>query len=333
MHIFKKAIALTFALAVLIGAAGRLIRYPESEPLLAERGKRIAGESASRDGRRTADEPSWEGEEHVVDKTAFANLEGELIREIMAGGLQIRLCLYDYALDEWISLGADQPLYPASMIKTLLLLTALEQAEQGFFSLAETHRLEERDKYCGDTRVAGTGILQYTGVGTPYTFEELLYLMVSRSDNVATNIVFDRLGQERCAATARRLGLKSSAFTRKMYDLQSGLPSNTATAYELTQMLLALQDRKAAGERLTGKGIAMMAAAADKGRIGRYIGDRAVVANKVGTVSGVVGDMALLYFPEKPPLALTIVVENPPDQDAAAVCIGRLALLIVEMLR
>lgn len=261
---------------------------------------------------------------------ALAALENDLQKQIAASGLQVSLSLYDYATGEWIELEARKQIYPASMIKTLLLLTALEQAERGKFSLESPYRLKESDKYAGGTRVTGTGILQFAGAGSRYTFEELLALMVSLSDNVATNIVYERLGALSCAATAQRLGLEKSAFTRKMYDLESGLPSNTATAYELTQMLLALQNRKIAGEALTRKGIGMMAATVDKGRIGRYIEDRAVVANKVGTVNGVVGDMALLYFPKKPPLALTVVVENPPDQEEAVALIGRLAELIIE---
>lgn len=261
---------------------------------------------------------------------ALAALEDDLRTQITAGGLQVRLCLYDYATDEWISLEAHRLFYPASMIKTLLLLTALEQADQGRLSLDSSYCLKESDKYNGNTPVTGTGILQFADAGSLYTLEELLALMVSLSDNVATNIIFERLGPKSCAATAQRLDLKKSAFTRKMYDLESDLPSNVATAYELTQMLLALQNRKIAGEALTRKGIGMMAATADKGRIGRYIRDRVVVANKVGTVNGVVGDMALLYFPERPPLALTVVVENPSGQDEAAALIGRLAKLIVE---
>lgn len=296
-----------------------------------EKDERAAGEAAL---------PAWvykkwqqgtgnaPGEEKV-----FAGLKGELREVIRASGLSTRLCLYDYAADGWILLEAHRPFYPASLIKMLLLLTALMQAEQGNLSLEKPCRLAEIDKYAGETQVLGTGVLQFARAGSIYTLENLLGLMISLSDNVATNMLFERIGPESCAAAAQRLGLKKSAFTRKMYDLESTLPSNRATAYELTQMLLALQDRRAAGEALTRKGITMLAATADKRRIGRYIGGGAVVAYKVGTVKSMVGDMALLYFPENSPLALTIAVENPPDQGEAAALIGRLARLIVHALR
>lgn len=306
------------------------VEQPQKAPAGEEEaGGRDPAESPLRDSRDQQRGGPASGDEKAI----FAALESDLKKQIASSGLQTRLCLYDYAADEWILLEAHCPLYPASMIKMLLLLTALEQAEKGNILLDEPFELGESDKYAGGTRVAGTGILQFAGAGGLYSLEDLLTLMVSRSDNVATNIVFDRIGTEKCAALARRLGLDSSAFNRKMYDLESELPSNVSTAYELARMLTALQNREIAGDALSRKGIGMMAAAVDKGRIGRFAGARAVVANKVGTVSGVVGDMALLFFPERPPLALTVVVENPPDREEAAAFIGRLAWMIVEALR
>lgn len=290
-------------------------------------------------GPVTAVVPSWifeqwpqQGPPCRRKSAAIIDLEDDLHKQIAASGQQVRLCLYDFATGKRIELEARRRLYPASMIKTLLLLAALEQVEQGKLLLESSYVLHESDKYAGRTPVTGTGTLQFAAAGSVYTFEELLRLMISLSDNVATNVIFEQIGAAGCAATAKRLGLKDSAFTRKIYDLESGLPSNVSTAYELTKMLLALQNRKAAGERLTRIGIGIMAATADKGRIGRFIKDRAVVANKVGTVGDIVGDMALLYFSYRPPLALAIVVEYPPDQEEAARLIGALAGRIVEAL-
>ncbi len=243
----------------------------------------------------------------------------------------VHLSLYDFASGGQIKIKAHEPFYPASMIKTLLLLTALEQVDRGRVSLDDTHTLAERDKYAGETRVTGSGTLQYAEPGTVYTFEELLSLMVGVSDNVAANILFDWIGPEHIEATARRLELKNTAFTRKMFDLQSEAPSNRATAFELTRMLVALENAEIAPGELSRKGIAMMLDTKDK-RIGRYTGERAAVANKVGTASSVIGDMALLYFPGRPPIALTIAVADPPDWEEAAAFIGELAALITELL-
>ncbi len=290
-------------------------------------------------GSTAAPTPTWifeqpqqgplSGEEAAA---AISALKDELLERIAASGRQVRLSLYDYVTGSWIGYQAGRRFYPASMIKTLLLLAALEQAEQGKLLPERSHLLTESDKYAGKTPVAGTGILQFAAVGSGYTLAELLHLMIARSDNVAANIIFERVGAAGCTATAKRLGLTESTFSRKFYDLESSSPSNTATARDLTRMLLSLQNREAAGEKLTRAGIEMMAAAADKSRIGRFIGEQAVIANKVGTVDDIVGDMALLYFPRRPPLALTVAIEYPPDRNEAARLIGTLAASVVRKL-
>lgn len=265
------------------------------------------------------------------ERAALARLESDLAGLAAAGRGQVRLSLYDCATGWEAGIEAHRSFYPASMIKTLLLLAALEQLEQGSLSLGALHELRESDRYAGGVPVAGTGVLQFAAAGSSYTFEELLTLMMALSDNVATNIIFEQVGGAGCSAMTKKLGLKSSAFTRKFYDTASKLPSNAATVHELNRMLLALQKREAAEEKLTRLAIRAMAAA-EKGRIGRFIGKRALIANKVGTVESLVGDMALLYFPHRPPLALTVAVERPCRQEEAARLIGVLAEKIVRAL-
>lgn len=263
---------------------------------------------------------------------ALTALEKRLRLRIERSGSQVRLALYDFAAGSGLEIEAHRRFYPASMIKVLLLLAALEQAEQGRLALDEPHRLRESDKYAGESPVVGTGILRYAAAGNIYSTGELLHLMIALSDNVATNIIFERIGAAGCAATAERHGLGESAFTRRLYDLDSKRPSNRSSARDLTRMLRVLHNREAAGEELTRRAIAMMAAAVDKDRIGRHIGSGAIVANKVGTVGSIVGDMALIYFPRRPPLALTIAVERPSHQGEAARLIGALAGELVRTL-
>ena len=167
----------------------------------------------------------------------FEQLEFTLLREAKLSPLAIRLCLYDFATEKWFGLEEDRPVYPASLIKTLYLLAALEQVEQGHLSLQQDYMLTEEHRYAGGTPVTGSGLLQFAPGGQNYRLEELLSLMVSASDNIAANMVLDLVGPARITNLARRLGLEQTRATRKMYDLTSSLPSNRSTARELTKML------------------------------------------------------------------------------------------------
>ncbi len=274
-----------------------------------------------------------EGMDQYRYREALDGLKPALEREIEKSPLATRLSLYDFASEEWIGAEENRPIYPASLIKTLYLLAALEQVDRGNLSLQQTYMLTEQHKYAGGTPVTGTGLLQFAPNGTSYSLEELLSLMVSKSDNIAANMVLDIVGPDRVADLARRLGLKQTRASRKMYDLTSSLPSNQTTARELTEMLIALQSGRICNKRLVWKAIRMMEQTDDKGRIGLNLaGSRVTVANKIGTVSGMIGDMALLYFPDRPPVALVVMVEDPPSPEEAAHEIGRLSAIVVHLL-
>lgn len=316
MHIINR---IHLALAVIVVAAAASLLLADTGLSFAILPPHSAGEDQ-------------EGYAYLNGNKELSGLKTDLERRSRTSSGEVSLCLYDYATGEQIEINGRKPLYPASMIKTLLLLAALEQVEQGELSLDQVYIVTQKDKYAGDTPVTGSGIIQFAAAETGYTLEQLLSLMVSVSDNVATNILFDLVGPGRVNAVARELSLENTSFTRKMYDLESPLPSNVSTARDLTRILTALKNREIAGEELSNKGIQMMVETTDKERIGRMIKDRVVVANKVGTVSEVIGDMALIYFPHRPPVALTIVVANPDDHERAAKLIGELAEIIVDRL-
>ena len=95
-------------------------------------------------------------------------------------------------------------LFPtASVIKLPLLVTLYEDAIAGRIDLSE------RITYRGETKVAGSGVLQYLDDGLRPTLRDLAVLMMSVSDNTATDLLFDRVGKDRIEATMDRFGLTS----------------------------------------------------------------------------------------------------------------------------
>jgi beta-lactamase class A len=100
-------------------------------------------------------------------------------------------------------------IYPASMIKTPLAIAA-GAAVRG------------RRLRFGDRIVVAEANLTVNDAPSPLragyeaTVAELVELMLQRSDNVATNVLFDVLGRERATASLGRLGFAGTAFRRKL---------------------------------------------------------------------------------------------------------------------
>jgi beta-lactamase class A len=109
----------------------------------------------------------------------------------------------------------EHELFPtASVVKLPLLVTLYEDAIAGRIDLSE------RVTYRDDTKVAGSGVLQYLDDGLAPTLRDLSVLMMSVSDNTATDLLFDRVGKDRIEATLDRLGLSS---TRVPFDIREML--------------------------------------------------------------------------------------------------------------
>jgi beta-lactamase class A len=109
-----------------------------------------------------------------------------------------------------IALGAGQNFYPASMIKTPLALAAFGDVADGRLALDERFACTRANMTLNDKPSP-------LHPGYRASLSELIDLMITRSDNVATNMLFDVVGRERATrAVQLRYGLRNTAFYRKL---------------------------------------------------------------------------------------------------------------------
>jgi len=241
------------------------------------------------------------------------------------------ISVYDFATNKEINYNASDTIVPASLIKVLYLCTYLEEVEKGNLSLDTIHTLSKEDKYAAGNKVIGTGTLQYKNDGSKYSFETLLSYMISISDNVASNIIIEALGKDRINAAAHRYGMKDTWVYNKFYELKE--PTNRSTAKDLIKPLLLLENRYIK-DSLAQKGLNMMKKTSNKNRIGRLLPKNLVIANKTGTISSLVGDMAIIYFPDREPIAMTVLLTSKNggavNTNQAELEIGKVASNIVQ---
>lgn len=250
---------------------------------------------------------------------------------------RIRVSVYDFADETSVSYNGQERFYPASLTKVANLLCFFEEVQKGNFSLDNTYKLKQSDKYINGNKVVGTGDLQYKSNGSKYTYSEILSKMVSLSDNIAANIIFDALGREKLDSFLERYGLNDTKIYKKYYDGNRALPTNYSTTDDLNKMLVLLENRIALGDNLSAQGIEYMKKTVNKDRIALYAPEDVVIANKIGYVSRLSGDMALVYYPDREPIALTIVAEGINgrgiNQEDASKLIGTISREIINYYR
>lgn len=114
------------------------------------------------------------------------------------------------APEPFVSIEREASFYPASMIKTPLAAAALALVQDGVLRLDQAHEVTPANMTVNDKP---SPLLP--GYRSPLS--ELVDLMITRSDNVATNMLLDVLSRERATTLVqRRFGLAKTAFYRKL---------------------------------------------------------------------------------------------------------------------
>jgi beta-lactamase class A len=138
--------------------------------------------------------------------------------------------------------GSATDFYPASMIKVPLVAAALAEIDAGRLSTSEPIEVTAANMTSND---AASPLVP----GYRTTASELMHRAISRSDNVATNMLFDLVGRERADEIAReRFGLTSTRFARKLSGSDplitdpewNGVDRNAHSPDDATRLLAAI---------------------------------------------------------------------------------------------
>ena len=103
----------------------------------------------------------------------------------------------------------------ASMIKVFIMSYAMEKASIGELNLDNTLILRSADK------VGGAGVICGWSSGTAIKISTLIELMITESDNTATNMMIDYLGMENINQYIVSNGYNDSIVRRKMMDFDA----------------------------------------------------------------------------------------------------------------
>ena len=161
-------------------------------------------------------------------KAAFARA-----METFFGSLSgpVGLMVQELGGDRVLTWNHEEPFPTASTLKVPLLYELYRQSEAGLVDLHERVTLRHAD------RTPGSGVLQHLDEGLAPTVRDLAELMIIVSDNWATDILFDRLGQDRIAATLAALGLTGTYLPLTIRELFAALtgvdPSHPAVTYDV----------------------------------------------------------------------------------------------------
>jgi beta-lactamase class A len=213
----------------------------------------------------------------------------------------------------------------ASAIKLAIVYELFKQAEEKHISLDEMLTLDRRQA------VGGTGVLVEMGTPT-LSIRDYAVLMVTLSDNTATNILIDRLGMDRIAARMQGLGLTATRLRRHMMDTAAARrgDENVSTPDELARLLQAMYGSgagpAAAGHYLMDDAVALLKKPKDN-RLRKGLPEGVASADKSGELEGVRVDAGIVFAKNRPYIlsVMTTFLKDEAEGERAIEAISRAA--------
>jgi beta-lactamase class A len=252
----------------------------------------------------------------------WSRMEDSIRHIVQRTDAVIGVAIVDLTDQRSFYLNADAVYPTASTIKIAVLAELYRQNEQrgSGAKLGDLYTVSAKDG------VGTEGILQSMSAGVSrITNHDLALLMVSLSDNSATNVLIDRVGMDNVNAWLAQLGLEQTRLRRHMLDVKAAQEGreNTATPRELVTMLQALHAGRVFGKSTTDDFFKMLSTQKSS-YMPRLLPADLMIANKPGNLDGVRNDAGIVFVPGRP-FAIAVMTTFARDELDAEQCIARIA--------
>jgi beta-lactamase class A len=222
---------------------------------------------------------------------------------------------------QW-SYNADHYFHAASTMKLAVLLGVFRQVDRGDVTLdAQVHvrnrftSIVNQEPFMLDLgRDADPDV--YGHLGKTLTVRELAYWMITKSSNLATNLLVDVIGIQTVQLALDELDIDGVRVLRGVEDNRAfeAKLNNEVTANGLLKMLRLIADGKAYSQQACDDMLEIMLDQQYRSGIPAGLPKAARVAHKTGNISTVHHDAGIVYLEGRKPYVLVILTEFSADQ-------------------
>lgn len=233
----------------------------------------------------------------------------------------VAVAFYDYESSLRFSYHGDRPFHAASTFKAGILFALLKAAEAGKAQLSDPLHVRnrflsivdgtpyriERDRD-GDTAV-------HRRTGRSMSLEQLARAMITRSSNLATNLLLDFVGLPFIRKALENAGVDGLEVRRGVEDhvaFQQGI-NNETTAEGLLHLFRVFLDEKQLPEEHRQRALEILFAQEFNSMIPARLPEGVRVAHKTGEISTHCHDAGIVYPPDRQPYVVAILTESAPS--------------------
>ncbi|HEY0608403.1 MAG TPA: serine hydrolase [Chitinophaga sp.] len=230
----------------------------------------------------------------------------------------------DLATGEEILINEREMFHAASTMKVPVMIEVYKQAAAGKFALSDAIMIRNSFRSIVDSSEftldlnddSEQGLYQQLGAKQPLSY--LVYNMIIRSSNLATNMVIELVDARNVTQSMRDLGARDIRVLRGVEDdkaFEKGL-NNTTTAYDLMLIFEKIAQGKAVDSTASREMIKILLDQQFNDVIPARLPKDVKVAHKTGEISGVRHDAGIVFLPDGRKYVLVLLSKQLKDVPA-----------------
>jgi beta-lactamase class A len=196
-----------------------------------------------------------------------------------------------------ISRRGDETFPTASLIKVGILVTLYDQVAKGKISLDDLVTVLKIDQ------VPGSGIVQFLHNGTELSIYDAAWLMITLSDNTATNLILDRIAIRPMWDKMESLGLHHTKVHAKVFKRNTSVAMDSSIKYglgvttpnEMAHLFELIAAGKAVNPQADSAMLYILEHNEDQTLLQRYL-DGVRAAHKTGADDAIRTECSLFYL-------------------------------------
>lgn len=220
------------------------------------------------------------------------------------------LMMVDLDSGTYVQERAAQGISAASLIKVPILVAFLQAVDAGQVDLDEPLSLTP------ELIATGSGTLQTQPVGTQISALQAATLMITISDNTATNLLIERLGGlEAVNRQFRPWQLQQTSLVALLPDLEG---NNTTSPMDMVSLLSQIESGKWLSRRSRDRFFDILRRTQNRTLLPQGLGDEARIAHKTGDIRSMLGDVGMIDLANGQRYLLAVQVERQVPNDPQA---------------
>ena len=272
---------------------------------------------------------AWFGASHP--DTPLAELQQQIKTLVEGQKAVYGVAFKNLETGETLFHNGDDVMHAASTMKTPVMMRLFQMVDQGELTLHQPIPVENRFVSIVDgsqyTITVDSEEALYRKIDSSVTLESLIEAMITKSSNLATNILIQLAGAEQTTEFMKQLGALDIQVLRGVEDLKAfekGL-NNESSAAAMLAVMVACVSSSVFSDSSKGKMTEILRRQHFNDIIpaGLPQGSGALVAHKTGSISRVQHDAAIVQLPDGVRYGLVIFARDFGDERALVKETGR----------